>query len=98
MGNDISKVAQSKVSNALNLLSQANNAMIEAILQAVKDSDTNSIDYEVTIVESCGYTETRTIKSDEDGNIAVFDEDDNECIHVEDMSADDLFEICAQLN
>ena len=99
MKRELSKVAESKVANALELLSNANNAMIEAITQAVNDSDTKEVSYEENVdkYSNCGYTETRTIKFNEEGELVMFDDCSNELVAIEDLSADDLYDICVNM-
>ena len=99
MKRELSKVAESKVANALQLLSNANNAMIEAITQAVNDSEDKEMSYEenVETYNNCGYTETRTIKFNEEGELVMFDDCDNELVAIEDLSADDLYDICVNM-
>lgn len=99
MKRELSKVAQSKVANALQLLSNANDAMIEAIMQAVNDNEDKEMSYEENIdkYSNCGYTETRTIKFNEDGELVMFDDCDNELVAIEDLSADDLYDICVKM-
>ena len=81
---------------ALDLVSKANDAMINAIISAVKESDNNEVEY----VETCskGYTENRTIKYNEEGNLCMFDDYDNELCLIEDLTANDLYDICLNLN
>ena len=99
MERELSKVAESKVANALELLSNANNAMIEAITQAVNDSEDKEMSYDENIdkYSNCGYAETRTIKFNEDGELVMFDDCDNELTSIEDLSADDLCDICVKM-
>ena len=86
-----------KFANALNLVSQANSAMIEAIEDAVRENEDGDVSYYETIDDSCGYEEDRYIRYNDDGDICVFDEDDNELYHLEDLTANELFDICAKL-
>lgn len=99
MKRELSKVAESKVANALELLSNANNAMIEAITQAVNDSKDKEMSYEENIgkYSNCGYAETRTIKFNEEGELVMFDDCDNELATIGDLSADDLYDICVKM-
>lgn len=99
MKRELSKVAESKVANALELLSNANNAMIEAIMQAVNDSEDKEMSYEENVdkYSNCGYTETRTIKFNEEGELVMFDDCDNELAVINDLSADDLYDICVKM-
>ena len=90
-----------QIGDALNLLSQANDAMINAIIAAVKESEDGEIDYVETC--SCGidssYDENRTIKYDDDGNLCVFDDYDNLMIGlIEDLSANELYDICVKIS
>ena len=86
-----------QIGDALNLLSQANEAMINAIIAAVKE-DGSSVSVEETIDESCGYTELRFIRFNEDGDLCVFDDADNELYLIEDLSADQLYDICVKIS
>lgn len=88
-----------QIGEALNLLSQANDAMINAIIAAIKESEDGAIDYVETC--SCGigssYDENRTIKYNEDGNLCMFDDYDNEIGIIEDLSANELYDICIKI-
>ena len=86
-----------KFANALSLVAQANNAMIEAIEDAVRENEDGEVSFYETIDDSCGYEEDRYIRYNDDGDICVFDEDDNELYHIEDLSANELFDICVKL-
>lgn len=86
-----------QIGDALNLLSQANNAMINAIIAAVKE-DGDSVSVEETIDESCGYTELCFIRFNEDGDLCMFDDADNELYLIEDLSADQLYDICVKIS
>ena len=86
-----------QIGDALNLLSQANEAMINAIIAAVKE-DGSSVSVEETIDESCGYTELRFIRFNEDGDLCMFDDADNELYLIEDLSADQLYDICVKIS
>jgi hypothetical protein len=99
MKRELSNVAESKVTNALELLSNANNAMIEAITQAVNDNKDKEMSYDENVdkYSNCGYTETRTIKFNEEGELVMFDDCDNELVAIEDLSADDLYDICVKM-
>ena len=98
MKRKLSKVAESKVSNALELLSRANNAMIEAITQAVNDSEDKEMSYDENIEYSnCGYAETRTIKFNEEGKLVMLDDCDHELTAIDDLSANDLLNICVKM-
>ena len=99
MKRNLSKVAESKVANALELLSNANNAMIEAITQAVNDSEDKEMSYDENVdkYSNCGYVETRTIKFNEDNELVMFDDCSNELVAIEDLSADDLYDICVNM-
>ena len=89
-----------QIGDALNLLSQANDAMINAIIAAVKESEDGEIDY----VETCscgidsGYDENRTIKYDDDGDLCMFDDYDNQIGLIEDLSANELYDICVKIS
>ena len=89
---------RNKIANALNALSQANNAMIESIQLAVKESEDNEITITKTIDESCGYVEDYTIEYNEDGDLCMFNEKDYELYHIEDCSAAELHEICIKIS
>jgi hypothetical protein len=87
------------VANALALLSDVNNAMIEAITQAVNDSEDKEVSYDENVdkYSNCGYAETRTIKFNEDNELVMFDDCGNELVAIEDLSADDLCDICVNM-
>ena len=93
----MTKKLTKQIGDALNLLSQANDAMINAIIAAVKE-DGSSVSVEETIDESCGYTELRFIRYNEDGDLCMFDDADNELYHIEDLSADQLYDICVKIS
>lgn len=93
----ISENVTKEIGEALNLLSQANNAMINAIIAAVKE-DGDSVSVEETIDESCGYTELRFIRYNENGDLCMFDDANNELYHIEDLSADQLYDICVKIS
>ena len=76
---------QYRVETALELLSQANVAMITAIETAVKESETEEVKYN-----------ERTIKYNEYGELVMVDDYDYET-NIDDLSADDLYDICLQL-
>ena len=100
MKRELSKVAESKVSNALELLSNAKNAMIEAINQAVNDSEDKEMSYDENIdkYSNCGYAETRTIKFNEEGELVMYDDCDNELlVGIKEFSADDFYDICVNM-
>lgn len=94
MKKELNKVTQSKVANALQLLSNANDAMIEAIMQAVNDNEDKEISYEDS---NYGYTETCYIKFNEEGELFMFDDYDNELVAIKNLSADDLYDICIKM-
>lgn len=90
----MTKETEKKVSDALVLLADANVAMIRAIEQAVGECGGELCYYE----EQDGYSpEARTIKYDEDGELALFDDCDNELCAIEDLTADVLYDICNSL-
>lgn len=95
----MTKKLTKQIGEALNLLSQANNAMINAIIAAIKENE-GYIDYVETC--SCGngstYDENRIIKYNENGDLCLFDDCDNEIGLIEDMSADELYVICIKIN
>ena len=86
---------QNKIKTALEMLSKANAAMIEAISAAVNESENEEVNY----TESNKYDggEERTIKYNENGELMMFDDCDNELVAIDDLSADDLYDICLQL-
>jgi hypothetical protein len=84
--------------DALDLVSKAKDAMINAIISAVKESDNNEVEY----VEICSnyrksYTENRTIKYNEESNLCMFDDYDNELCLIKDLTANDLYDICLNI-
>ena len=87
----------SKVIESLTMLADANAAMYDAIMTAVHESD-NGI---VTFIENengkYDTGEERFIKYNEDGELMMFDNYDNELVAINDLSADDLYDICIQL-
>ena len=87
--------SQNKLQTALEMLSKANIAMIEAISAAVNESENEQVIY----TESSKYDsgEERTIKYNEDGELMMFDDCDNELVAIDDLSADDLYDICLGL-
>lgn len=76
---------QYRVEIALELLSQANVAMLTAIETAVKESETEEVKYN-----------ERTIKYNGYGELVMVDEYDYET-DIDDLSADDLYDICLEL-
>ena len=86
---------QNKIKTALEMLSKANAAMIEAISAAVNESENEEVNY----TESNKYDggEERTIKYNKDGELMMFDDCGNELVAIDDLSADDLYDICLQL-
>ena len=87
--------SQNKIKTALEMLSKANVAMIEAISAAVNESENEEVNY----TESDKYDggEERTIKYNENGELMMFDDCDNELVAIDDLSADDLYDICLEL-
>lgn len=87
--------SQNKLQTALEMLSKANIAMIEAISAAVSESENEQVIY----TESSKYDsgEERTIKYNENGELMMFDDCDNELVSIDDLSADDLYDICLGL-
>lgn len=87
--------SQNKLQTALEMLSKANVAMIEAISAAVSESENEQVIY----TESDKYDggEERTIKYNENGELMMFDDCDNELVSIDDLSADDLYDICLGL-
>ena len=88
-------MVQNKIKTALEMLSKANATMIEAISAAVNESENEEVNY----TESNKYDggEERTIKCNENGELMMFDDCDNELVAIDDLSADDLYDICLQL-
>jgi hypothetical protein len=84
-----------KIQTALEMLSKANVAMIEAISAAVNESENEEVIY----TESDKYDggEVRFIKYNENGELMMFDDCDNELVAIDDLSADDLYDICLQI-
>lgn len=74
---------QYRVETALELLSQANVAMITAIETAVKESETEEVKYN-----------ERTIKYNDYGELVMDDEYET---NIDDLSADVLYDICLEL-
>ena len=89
------KESQNKIQAALEILSKANVSMVEAIGAAVNESENGEVKY----TESGKYDggEERTIKYNENGELMMFDDCDNELVAIDDLSADDLFDICLEL-
>lgn len=87
--------SKNKLQTALEMLSRANIAMIEAISAAVSESENEQVIY----TESNKYDggEERTIKYNENGELMMFDDCDNELVSIDDLSADDLYDICLGL-
>ena len=81
----MTRETQYRVAIALELLSQANVAMITAIETAVKESDTEEVKYNERTIKYKGY-----------GELVMVDEYDHET-NIDDLSADDLYDICLQL-
>lgn len=94
----MSEKTTKKIGDALELLSQANSAMIDAIIDAVAENEDGEISYSVTIDESCGYTEERIVSPNDDNEWCIFDENGNEIQHLEDATADELYEICVKIS
>ena len=83
-----------EIGEALNLLSQANDAMINAIISAVKEKGSVPLEE----VMDGGYTEQRFIRYNDDGDLCLFDDADNELYQIEDLSADQLYDICIKIS
>ena len=84
--------------DALDLVSKAKNAMINVIISAVQESDNNEVEYlEICSTARNSYTENRTIKYNEEGNLCMFDDYDNELCLIEDLTANDLYDICLNI-
>ena len=90
----MTKETEKQVSDALALLADANTAMVKAIEQAVNEAG-GELSYEDNPAKYDA--ETRTIKFNEAGELVMFDEYDNELSAIEDLSADDLYDICINL-
>lgn len=87
-----------EIGDALELLSEANNAMIDAIVRAVADSDKKEISYKVMVDIREGVSEVRTIKANADGDLSIFfNNSENDYFLIEDLSADELYNICLGL-
>lgn len=87
--------SQNKLQTALEMLSKANVAMIEAISAAVSESENEQVNYTESNKYDSG--EERTIKYNENGELMMFDDCDNELVSIDDLSADDLYDICLTL-
>lgn len=88
--------SKNKLQTALEMLSKANVAMIEAISAAVNESENEQVNYTESDKYDCG--EERTIKYNENGELMMFDDCDNELVSIDDLSADDLYDICLELS
>lgn len=87
--------SKNKVQTALEMLSKANIAMIEAISAAVSESENEQVNYTESNKYDSG--EERTIKYNENGELMMFDDCDNELVSIDDLSADDLYDICLSM-
>jgi len=76
-----------KIIAVFNIVQQAKSLMIETINEAIKDNGG-----EIKWYEKNG--EERFIKPNENGNIAMFDDFYNELVLIEDLSIDELYDIC----
>lgn len=86
---------EKRVAEVLEKVSQANSAMIDIIKEAVDEK--GEVPYEVVVNGTFDIRETRTVALNDDGEYMVFDENDNEVQALEDLSADDLFNIVSAL-
>ena len=86
---------EKRVADVLEKVSQANSAMIDIIKEAVDEKGEAS--YEVVVNGTFDIRETRTVALNDDGEYMVFDENDDEVQALEDLSADDLFNIVSTL-
>ena len=93
----MSEEVKQKIADALNLLSVANGAMLTAIFEAANDNG-GELTYSATIDESCGNIENRVIGGNEDNEWCIFDENGNEIQHLEDATADELYDICLKIS
>lgn len=84
-----------RVAEVLEKVSQANSAMIDIIKEAVDEK--GEVSYEVVVNGTFDIRETRTVGLNDDGEYMVFDENDDEVQALEDLSADDLFNIVSTL-
>ena len=84
-----------RVADVLEKVSQANSAMIDIIKEAVDEK--GEVSYEVVVNGTFDIRETRTVALNDDGEYMVFDENDDEVQALEDLSADDLFNIVSTL-
>ena len=84
-----------RVAEVLEKVSQANSAMIDIIKEAVDEK--GEVSYEVVVNGTFDIRETRTVCLNDDGEYMVFDENDDEVQALEDLSADDLFNIVSTL-
>ena len=84
-----SKNLESKIGYALDILSIANDAMIEVIQEATYENG-DKLYYSVN-------GEKRYIGGNEDDDWCIFDENGDEIAHLEDLSADELYEICINI-
>lgn len=91
----ITTQSQNKLQTALEMLSKANTAMIEAINAVVNESENKEVIYPES--HKYDWWETRTIKHNENGELMVFDDCDNELRAIDDSSADDLYDICLSM-
>ena len=86
---------EKRVADVLEKVSQANSAMIDIIKEAVDEK--GKVSYEVVVNGMFDIRETRTVGLNDDGEYMVFDENDDEVQALEDLSADDLFNIVSTL-
>ena len=93
------KELENHIAKAFDLLGEANDAMINVIVEAVKESEDGCIDYVETC--SCGinssYDENRTIKFNENDELCMFDDYDNQIGIIEDFTANELYDICLEI-
>ena len=86
------KKTLARANRAIDALGRVNAQMIKAIEQIALESN-EELTYEETIDESCGYTETRYVGFDDDGDLEIQDEDGNTIYSFNDMTADEIFNI-----
>jgi hypothetical protein len=93
----MTKNLESKIANAFQHVATANDLMIECIIQSINENG-GETSYEVVVDESCGYNEQRTISFNEDGECVIYNENGYEIVQVEDLSTDELYNICLKLS
>lgn len=88
----MSEIVQEKMINALNMVAQANSAMIDAIETAVNENE--EVSYIVRDENNEDLYEEYTISVNEDGVLMAYDSEGWDYKPVEDMTANELFNIC----